>query len=175
MKRIAREVVIGTALAITLGAIATAALTPDTGATPQFTKSTAAHGGAQLDGSSGTPPTIAARPPASRGEKRLLMTFEPFAIARESTSAYSSVTLPQLGRSFPKIGFIPGDRASQSPGEVSVFVPTPETLILATRDTTGCTWLHEFGAGPEVAHTDAAQSCAGATPPNSGWSPIAPA
>jgi hypothetical protein len=173
MRRAFRELAAGTTLALALGGVATAVMSSTFDEKPHFTSPTDSSAGRVDDGSElQRPSTVFAAPARTPAERRLVKVFEPFDLARESASAYSVVTFAQLGKQFPEIGFVRGDRPSQRASEVSLLVATPETIVLATVDDDGCTWLHELGGGPELAHSESKEACAASTPPLDGWTPI---
>ena len=174
MKRAVRELAVGTALALAFGGVATALLSDNFDQQPRFSASETTQGSSAIGSPTDIdhPTTVAPIVPSTKGERRLVKAFGPFDLARESQSAYSIVTMAELGKQFPRVGFIRADRVSMTQGEVSVLVASPETLILATLDGTGCVWLHELGGGPEIAHSDDPTICAASNSPFEGWAPI---
>ena len=173
MKRAIRELAIGITLALTLGGVATAVFSDSFDQQPRLATSETTIDASDTDPFDPEHPTnVTPIVPTSKGERRLMRVFGPFELARESESAYSVVTMAQLGQQFPRIGFVRADRPSMSEGEVSVLVASPETLILATLDGTGCVWLHELGSGPEITHSDDPSTCAASRSPFDGWAPI---
>ncbi len=179
MKRAIRELVVGVTLALAFGGVATAVLSESFDQQPRLAVSNeteSSTNGANIDPDGiddlDRPLLVTPRVPTTKGELRLVKVFEPFDLARGSESAYSVVTLAQLGQQFPAIGFVRPDRPSMSEGEVSVLIASPETLILATLDATGCVWLHELGGGPEITHSEDPSMCSASNSPIDGWAGI---
>ena len=129
-------------------------------------------GGGNVTGGTASP--SAPRPPQGTAEQTLARLWEPVSQLQTAGESYGAVTLEALGRQRPDTGFIPGDRPSQSPREISVFVENPVRIYLSVLEAQQCVWMRDNGRGPEVTRARIEnQPCSANSPPDGIWELLA--
>lgn len=185
-RRIVRDAIIGIALGACIGiAIAAWAAnsdedSPTLDSVSAATTATGAGdaGGRRVTGATGT--NTGQRPPVApitAGERQLARVWEPVSQLETQGETYAAVTLEALGRQLPDTAFLPGNRQSEHPREISVSITNPKAITLAVIEEQQCVWLRDIGQGPELARATLAEHLcrADASPTTAVWDFFAPA
>ena len=130
-------------------------------------------GGGKVIGGEANNADTTPRAPIGTAESTLAKVWESITQLYAQGESYRAVTLEALGLQEPSYGFMPGDRPSLAPREISVFTPVPEQMYLAVRENNQCVWMRDRGHGTEVTRAANPILCAAAAPPsNPLWEPI---
>ena len=186
-RRLLRDVTIGVALGTCFGIAISFWVAHNRDDNPSFDAlptataqplSSTAPGGRGVTGGTASNPGIAVPvSPSTSGERQLARVWEPVTQLQTQGESYSAVTLEALGKQLPDTAFLPGNRASQNPREISVSSTRPSAIALAVVEAQQCIWLREQGHGPEVtrATLDTHHCRADAPPADAVWNSFVPA
>ena len=181
-QRFAREVSTGVVVGVVIGVLFTWWFAAQSDDRPSLDRARAATssvskrprpGGGKVIGGGANNADTTPRAPIGTAESTLAKVWESITQLYTQGESYRAVTLEALGLQAPSYGFMPGDRPSLAPREISVFTPVPEQMYLAVRENNQCVWMRDRGHGTEVTRAASPMPCAAATPPsNALWEPI---
>ena len=181
-QRFAREVSTGVVVGVVIGVLFTWWFAVHSDDRPSLDRARAATsnvstgarpGGGKVIGGEANNTDTTPRAPIGTAESTLAKVWESITQLYAQGESYRAVTLEALGLQEPSYGFMPGDRPSLAPREISVFTPVPEQMYLAVRENNQCVWMRDRGHGTEVTRAANPILCAAAAPPsNPLWEPI---
>ncbi|HEY1741000.1 MAG TPA: hypothetical protein VGI86_19960 [Acidimicrobiia bacterium] len=124
---------------------------------------------APAHGSPGSPSSPHA-PGSTASRTTLLTTYTAMHTVFNASHSYQTISLQTLGGLLPNITIEDGSASSTNSGVVSLLTPTPNRVVLAVRDDSGCEWLRDFGSGAQLAtQSGVVITCSAAAAPTTGW------